>query len=292
MNKIVFSDLYKFLTSLGLILIGIALLLPWFINQNSTLILLDEEKINNLTPVAKRIIMHQQNYLHLFSDYLIPIAMLLILLGIVLLIIGICSWRKRQSWLDEIEKEELKAKQMQNLSMQEREKDKEKEIFDLSQNTDIEPDKKQSVIKKYIAVEDSIFEKISIYYSKNYLAKSNIRIRNYEYDIILESRYNINNREDFIFEVKYYSGNISYEKLLDACKKLLLSTNQYEDSLKRKSTPILIIIYSELKNEEQLTLFKNKLREFAINNNRDLRINSFSENSVSEITPPALLLNN
>lgn len=54
MNKIEFSDINKFLTSVGLIFIAAAVLFPWFINQNSSLIILEQEKIEKSTEIAKK----------------------------------------------------------------------------------------------------------------------------------------------------------------------------------------------------------------------------------------------
>ena len=79
MNKLEFSDLNKFLTSVGLIFIGIAFLLPWYINQNSDLIVLEQTKIDSSTKTAQKIIDNQQNYLNYISANLICIIITLLI---------------------------------------------------------------------------------------------------------------------------------------------------------------------------------------------------------------------
>ena len=63
MNKIEFSDVNRFLASLGLIAIGLAFFLPWFVNQNNSLLVLEQEKIVKLTLTAQQIIIKQQKTL-------------------------------------------------------------------------------------------------------------------------------------------------------------------------------------------------------------------------------------
>ena len=119
-EKIEFSDINKFLASLGLICIGLAFFLPWFFNHDVSILLLEKDKIEKLTPTAKIIILDQQKALMMINQTVPWVSGILILIGIVLLVYSIKLWKKRQTVLDKIQDEELKSKEFQNLSKQEK----------------------------------------------------------------------------------------------------------------------------------------------------------------------------
>ena len=183
MNKIEFSDINKFFTSLGLILIGLSILLPWFINQNEKILLIDKSKIDNLSPAAKEIVIKQQYYLLTLNTWLPWIILTLIVVGIVLLIYGLSKWKVRQEVIDKIQDEELKSKQQQNLSPEERKAIKENEL------EETKPEDINSAVRKYISIEDRIYSKLLPYYQVNYNTSNNIRIGPYNYDIMLKSKF-------------------------------------------------------------------------------------------------------
>src|SRR5689334_21822234 len=120
MNRIEFSDVNRFLASLGLISIGLAFFLPWFVNQNNSILLIEEIKWKQLTPNAQDIIKKQQETLLTIDNILPYVSVGLIMIGFILLVWGIIRWSKRQTVLDKIQDEELRSKEIQNLSLQEK----------------------------------------------------------------------------------------------------------------------------------------------------------------------------
>jgi hypothetical protein len=280
MNKIEFSDINKFLTSLGLIFIGAAILLPWFINQNIDLIILEQDKIDETTATAKAIITKQQDYLLFISQNLSCIVATLIGLGLLLLIVGIYRWKKRQNVIDEIQNEELKSKRLQNLS-----KDEKKEIIENEIGSSVE--NKTTAVQKYIDIENLVYLKLAPYYKVNYETSQNIRIGQSTYDIILKSKY-IEKRGDLILEIKYFDKLPTYGRLLESINKFLLGINNYENTQKRKVTPVILLIFSALDNnqaEDQKAKLKNYLTEIR----PDLRIKFFKENEIHSMETPLLL---
>jgi hypothetical protein len=61
MNKPEYSDLYKFIASLGLILIAFSILLPWLFLRESFESLVSASDFANLTPTAQALIAYRQN---------------------------------------------------------------------------------------------------------------------------------------------------------------------------------------------------------------------------------------
>jgi len=285
MNKIEFSDINKFLASLGLISIGLAFFLPWFINQNSSLLTLEQEKIHDLTPNAQQIIInHQENLLAI--NHLLPyISIGLIILGLILLIYGIVKWKKRQIVLDKIQDEELKFKETQNISSQEK---REQIINELEkiESFDNEPKIKsnhemQSDVDTYIQIEDTIFLQLTQTYKSTYIPSHNIRIGDFDYDIILKSKDPSINK-DKIIEIKFFKHQLTYELIKDAVTKLVFSCNHYEESFKRRTTPILIVIYSGKEFDESIKQYKKRLEAYGIELHKPLKVNFFDYTRVSE----------
>lgn len=280
MNKIEFSDINKFLTSLGLIFIGVAILLPWFINQNIDLIILEQEKIDKTTTTAKTIITKQQDYLLFISQNLICIVATLIGLGLLLLIIGIYRWKKRQYVIDEIQNEELKSKRLQNIS-----KDEKKEIIENEIGSSVE--NKSTAVQKYLDIENLIYLKLAPYYKVNYETSQDMRIGQFTYDIILKSKY-IEKREDLILEIKYFDKLPPHNRLLESINRFLLGINNYENTQKRKVTPVILLIFGALDNN-QANDQKAKLKAYLTEIRPDLRIKFFKESDIHSIETPQLL---
>lgn len=120
MNKIEFSDVNRFITSLGLIFIGLAFFLPWFLIQNNSILIIEQAEINKLTPIAKKTIESQQETIFTINTIFPYISIILIISGLIFLAFGIWKWNKRQTIIDKIQDEELKAKEIQNLSLQDK----------------------------------------------------------------------------------------------------------------------------------------------------------------------------
>ncbi len=280
MNKIEFSDINKFLTSLGLIFIGAAVLLPWFINQNIDFVVLEQDKIDKTTATAKTIIANQQDYLLFVSQHLNCIVAVLIGLGLLFLVTGIYRWKKRQYVIDEIQNEELKSKKLLNISKEEK-----KEI--LENEIDSSIDNKSITVQKYIDIENLVFLKLAPYYKVNYETSQNIRINQFNYDIILKSKY-IERREDLILEVKYFDKLPPYKRLLEAINRLLLGINNYENTQGRKVTPVMLLIFSSL-DHKQAEDQKTRLKAYLTEIRPDLRIKFFKESEIHSIETPELL---
>jgi len=285
MNKIEFSDINKFFASIGLLLIGLAIFLPWFINQNSDILFFDKENLNTLSPESIEIITKQQNYLLILSNSLSWLIPILLFLGLSLLCYGLWYWKKRQKVIDQIQDEELRAKQYQNLTLENRKEIKEEELKEIKSG-DIKTD-----VTKYIEIEDKVYKKLLPYYTVNYDAVSNVRIGMYNYDIILKSKY-IMVRADLILEVKYFKAQLIYNKLFNSTVQLLQSVNHYENNLQRSTIPILIFVYAIDSENEKVLEYKEKLITYSQKMGKIIRVKFFKEDELDSLDHTELLVDN
>ncbi|MFH6951371.1 hypothetical protein ACHRV6_22980 [Flavobacterium sp. FlaQc-51] len=285
-EKIEFSDINKFLASLGLICIGIAFFLPWFFNNDVSILLLEKDQLDKLTVTANSIIIDQQNALKIINKVIPWVSGVLILVGILLLFYSINRWKKRQAVLDKIQDEDLKYKEIQNLSAKEKRELIENEIDEaevhsgtLNLKSEIE---KQIEVDNYIQIENSIFSKLSDAYKSNYIASQNVKIGSDYYDIILKSK-NLNVYRDRIIEIKFFNKHLSLEQLEDATRQLIISSKNYESSFKRRAISILIVIYDQNEYDESLKLFRKQIFQYSKEAGKVIRINFFSKANIEKV---------
>ena len=281
MNKIEFSDVNRFLASLGLICIGLAFFLPWFVNQNNSLLIIEQDKIQKLTPAAQQIVTKQQNTLLTLNNVLPTVSIGLIVVGFILLIWGIIRWTKRQTVLDKIQDEELRAKEIQNLSSQEKRDLLETEIEKTEEDLPVKTNEadRQLEIDSYIQIENSIFLQLSQNFKTNYTPSQNVRIGSFEYDIILKSKA-LTQYKDRIIEIKFFKNQLTYSNIKDAATKLILACNHYEENFKRRTFAILIIVYSEEEFDETVKKYKKDIEIYGTELGKPLRVNFFNRQKI------------
>ena len=281
MNKIEFSDVNRFLASLGLICIGLAFFLPWFVNQNNSLLIIEQDKIQKLTPAAQQIVTKQQNTLLTLNNVLPTVSIGLIVVGFILLIWGIIRWTKRQTVLDKIQDEELRAKEIQNLSSQEKRDLLETEIEKTEEDLPVKTNEadRQLEIDSYIQIENSIFLQLSQNFITNYTPSQNVRIGSFEYDIILKSKA-LTQYKDRIIEIKFFKNQLTYSNIKDAATKLILACNHYEENFKRRTFAILIIVYSEEEFDETVKKYKKDIEIYGTELGKPLRVNFFNRQKI------------
>ncbi|TRX06186.1 hypothetical protein [Flavobacterium gawalongense] len=288
MNRIEFSDINRFLTSLGTIFIGLAFLLPWFIIQNNSIILIEQEKIKQLTPTAKEIIQNQQNTLLTINCLFPTFSFGLIVLGFILLLIGLLRWNKRQAISDKIQNEDLKSKEILNLSAEAKREIIANEIESAADNDlDIDGNLNQD-IDNYLNIENRIYSQLSEYYKKEYSPFQNIKIGDFNYDVILKSK-DILQKSDRIIEIRFYKNSILLESLKDAGTQLALSAKNYDKTFRRRSSSILLVIYSGNEYDLNLENYRKTIREYCKTLGKIVNVKFIKETEIENYRPENLL---
>lgn len=292
MNRIEFSDVNRFLTSLGLIFIGLAFFLPWVVNQSQEALTIESEKLKRLTPTAQIVIKEQQDTI-LFINNIFPyLCLALIILGLVLLLIGIIRWTKRQAIADKIQDEELKSKEIQNLSSHDKREIIAEEISTANANDGEEEQEEEETINsnidRYLNIENQIYLQLNAAYKNRFTLNQNIKIGDFNYDVIMKSRDRaIDN--DRIVEFKFYPNILTLENLINATTQLVMSSKNYEVAFKRRTLPFLIIIYSQNEYDLNLKQYKTKIQEYSKTLGKIIRITFVNESEIMTIKPTEYL---
>lgn len=288
-EKIEFSDINKFMASLGLICIGLAFFLPWFFNHDVSILLLKQSELKELTPTAKTIVETQQNTLQIVNNVLPWISLILIITGITLLVYSILRWKRRQNVLDKIQDEELKFREIQNLTSQEKRDLIENELVSENDDENISESERKNVIDKYIYLENLIYKKLSNSFKTSHVPNQNIRIGDYNYDIILKSR-DFTMNADRIVEIKLYNQQLTFELLNDPINRLIRISKDYRSKFKRTTKVFLIVVYEHNEFDENLKLLRRKLMDYTQSEGVMLRVSFIPKSMIEDLDGRAILM--
>jgi len=277
-NKIEFSDLYKFLTSVGLIFIASSFLIPWLFMKQDIGILMNSEDYNNLIETSKELT-DKRIEMNLFVIRSIPfISIGLFVIGSIVIYFGISNWKRKQQNVDETENlklTELRA-QIAQLKPSEINKKAENEVNEeLNAKSDnnggenetitqpITKEKKEQLKSNLLDMENLFFQKIVDYNTFDYQPKSNVKLgNNHEIDILLNS-YDQTKRQDKLIEIKYLQNKLSMQLIRDSFNKFRGTVNTYINSTKRKVLYIYIIVYSsDIADDQQTNRFIQASKDF------------------------------
>ena len=238
MDKLQYDSFYKFLVSLGIVLIALPVLACAYM-MNKEFILITQSDYNNLSEFSQQ---HIQSYEYLiikFTNWLPLISLLLIVIGIILILFGGHKWYLIQKELDEQIKSDTITKKL-NATQLSSSESVEKVINEVSSSASNNTTSvSTNTVIKYLQVEDRYFNSITPQYSKKYHLKRNLRIGKYNYDgIAISKRNNI----DIIFEVKYWTCVPSTNSLKNLFGSFYNSGVNYETIAHRNFELIIIIV--------------------------------------------------
>lgn len=101
-----FSHLYRFLCSLGLVLMALSIILPWFIFQTQDSLLISVKELDNLTPAARETLQLRQTVIASIHHWIPALSITLLMLGLAIFIYSIRKWNDRQKITDDLSDKE------------------------------------------------------------------------------------------------------------------------------------------------------------------------------------------
>lgn len=241
MIKFEYSDFYKFITSIGIALIILSVLLPWLYLREDFDLVLKEAEINQLTQVAQDIIYGRQSIIQGLISF-IPIASLVLFItGLVITVFGGYKWwSKTQTVLDELNElnKEIQKRKLDELTPTELdEKRAEDARAELVEDTDFTI---KNIVESALRAEEEIAGLMQKCLYPRYEVLRNRRLGSVYFDIVLLA--NNPGDKDFIIEIKYIRKGFKYGWLRDNAMKQIYSNQIYENETGRSSIPILYVI--------------------------------------------------
>jgi hypothetical protein len=273
-DKIDYGDLYKFRTSVGLIIMALAVVLPWFIINQDKSHYLSIEEYNSLGNQSKWLADYQRTVNIIFAVIIPIVSAFGFWFGLKLFKTGYNQWKKKQDSADEYEQLNLISKRAEvkkmdseevdrkaeeeiirdNFGKPEKEEEKKEEFTTTTQITTIQERK-----EKLLSVEAEIFKKITDYNTFNYNPLQNLKFSKYTFDIVLQAFYP-NQRVDIIIEVKYLQSTLNMVNLRTSFLQFISSTSEYRRQTSRKAKMYFFIVYdSNVGSQEEIERFRQAL---------------------------------
>ncbi len=259
-DKLDFSDFNKFIVSVGIILLTLAFIIPWFFFKDVSNFQIAQSSFDSLTNVSKNFVYRREKIID-WLFIIIPIASSVFSLsGVSLIYWGLKRWFIKQTEItDKIDQLNI-LKLQQEIKPLSKEEKKQNILADnillgasvnkinelaLNENAEIDLNDKEkcpppkigdiivedAIVENALAVEEIVMNRIV---SKNlfeYEIKRDVKIGNqFPIDILMQSR--LKEIPDKIFEIKYFNININFEsiysKLIELNKLRLLYNSNYQ----------------------------------------------------------------
>ena len=252
MTRLEYGDFYKFLVSLGMVLLGLSFVVPWLFLRESFGGMLTASDISGLTPTAQALLHYRQQAALWFVRSVWCISLALAIGGLVPLIMGTVLWVRKQRLLDQ--RDEIELRKL-GLEVERLKREIEpltpgeiamKAIGEISEEVEAEgPAELAAVesvttdIRDYLRVEEMFFEKLVACYGEARVL-THQRRRHAEYDAILISDGPV--LRDVVFEVKRLARHLSMDRFQTLVGRVIALIQDYAVLEARLSTSVVGIL--------------------------------------------------
>lgn len=272
MQKIDYGDINKFLVSIGILLIGLAILTPYLYLKEDFGLYMEYSQIEKLPPPIQELIYSKQDKIIIIQKFILWISLGFLAFGLIFFITGLVRWFKHQSKLDnKFDKEVLKLDlEISSLTPEETEQKTIKEINEIEYDQQLRPkasiittSNKQNYLNNYMNIENIIIKVFETYNSKYYDVLSQQRLGNkFEIDILIKSKNE--NLSDSIVEIKYFRKHISSTIIQQTLQRLNTVISYYNQATKKEAIPALILVYSkEAVSLEKIVKYQNLINDYS-----------------------------
>lgn len=248
MDKLQYDSFYKFIVSVGIVLIAAPIFCLHFLVSGSYDIIMTQEEANNLSKISSDFLSVKIKYVQKIFKYLPTTCILFIIIGVFFVFGGCLKWFQIQKTLDQITKLDLEEKELHIQSMSA------KEIAEKVINEDIENHENPSSdsqitrsnltasarIRKTFEIEDACYSYLKIKLNRKYNEYQNAKVGNCDYDIIASSKYN---NIDLLYEIKYWNNPVSKATLVRLVNQIEKRGISYENIAHRNFRFIILIIF-------------------------------------------------
>lgn len=247
--KIEYSDFYKFVVSIGVGIISLAILIPWLFLREPFDLFHSQEDLSLLTPLAQSIIERRLSLLKVAMTVIPCTIMTLFVVGLVLVALGgVLWWKNNQRILDEKHRLDLEALKRQLGSLPETEILAQQEgeaTADITQEIDgrdlveeiaLERD---DFVRTANEVETSLANIFKRCLSSSYEILVHKRLGMVYFDLLMLAKERAD--RDYIVEIRYIKRGFKYNWLRDNLFKISYAGIIFEKETGRQVLPILVI---------------------------------------------------
>lgn len=262
MGKLQYDSFYKFIVSIGILLIVTPFLFLHFWLSGSYDLMISQHEFKNLTEKVAKLVLTKIEYMNILCSILPVMFIITEILGIALFIWGCYKWYSIQKYLDRMSELDVKEKDIRLQQMTPEEKI-EKMSKEVKEEKSVQGFKKESTdgdIIRGLKIEQLYCGYLRKKLGNNYILYRNMKIKNYEYDIIAHSR---RSNIDIIYEIKYRSKSVSEMLLERTCQRMREAEMEYGNYVHRNKRSIIVIvsnskIIEQMKQREMDTIVKDK----------------------------------
>lgn len=285
MNKLQYDSFYKFIVSVGIILITAPILGIYYYFTGSNDILITRQEFSELSDFSLQALNNRMTISRIISIIFPCICFILIALGLVCIIYGCIKWHKIQADLDEQTHldtfmKRINAQQLTPTEIAERTINEViEDNNDSSSSTSVISHQQQEAIMRGFRMEKLYYDYLYRHQRKFYDIKQNIRVGSKEYDIVAVSKLT---NTDYLYEIKAWNS-LNPQAIHHQITSQKIISKMEEDSLnyikvtKRNCIYKLVIITSK-KYVNETNMLVSKI----LNNSYEFEIECYSEDQLSD----------
>ncbi len=267
--KFEYGDFYKFIASLGIALISLAILAPWLFLREPFDLFLSSDELLELTPLAQSII-EQRQLLMVVIIRIIPwFSVIVFGLGLIIFILGGSLWLNRtQKQIDKLNELNIKVleQQLPRKTPEESKIEKEEEIKAMLDDERVavaevedvlQPDEISSAISTAYRIEKMVSDRLRDCLKDSHKVLVERRLGKASFDIILLAK--SEKFYDYTIELKYIRQGFKYNWLRDNVQKIILANQIYLNELGRKSIPVLLVVVPKTMSNSAREMYMQRL---------------------------------
>lgn len=283
MGPVEYSDYYKFVVSVGIALIIVALALPWAFLREPFDLSFDTAKISSITPQAKALILQRQGTLLWVWRWIPWLTGLLLASGVYAACFGLWKWRARQLVRDRAE-DAATAKAERELQGITPEQNLERVRADAEAATPEQTETETvAVVDRHRRVEDQLTPRIVRCFSDQYDVRINQRLGAAEYDIVLRSR--TSGQSDIVIDWKLIRRGFKYGFLREASFRAVTAAQLYRETLSRPAISVLLLVLaSDGLMKVEIQQLDQRIKQALLQLGADVKIEYVSENALAKMT--------
>lgn len=274
MDKLQYDSFYKFMVSVGVVLIAAPLLGLYYLLCNGNQILITKAEFEALSSTSM-IFVQQRDQTILYILKALPwILCILILIGLACLIYGGLKWHNIQKEIDEQTKlktraqkfnvEKMTASEIATKAIEEASDEQEEQV---TVPTEISLEKTR--VLKGIEIENLCYTYIHKQHSRSYDIQQNVKLGNYGCDIVAVSKID---KTDYIFEIKYWKGHPNTSLFYRVTERMESMKTTYENISQRGCKCILMIVTLEENKENMQACCNRYINDHPVS--FDIRVNT------------------